>query len=228
MNSSCARATRASSASARADGDGGFLCRGDGGAARARRDVRIWTMPGEIEGAIPFDTIACMRAMTRRRRTPSGASSCRPTACSTFSARAFSANEPGAFLLGLVRSRGDALFRPRRAAAEIEQDAERRALGDAGGLLARMFEPRLLARQWRLRPRGVLCLCVSGAGRLRRRARAPAGAAYNADVGQFLIDYDAIRTAASPDDALLDFAQSTYEAAANRGGWDRTALQRSA
>ena len=54
----------------------------------------------------------------------------------------------------------------------------------------------------------------------------PAGAAYNADVGQFLIDYDAVRAAASPDDALLDFAQSSYEAAANKGGWDRKALER--
>ena len=55
---------------------------------------------------------------------------------------------------------------------------------------------------------------------------APQGAAYNADVGQFLLDYDAVRTAASPDDALLDFMQSTYEAAANRGGWDRKDLER--
>ena len=55
---------------------------------------------------------------------------------------------------------------------------------------------------------------------------APAGAAYNADVGQFLVDYDAIRTAASPDDALLDFMQSTYEAAANQGAWNRKALER--
>ena len=49
-----------------------------------------------------------------------------------------------------------------------------------------------------------------------RRSR-PQGAAYNADVGQFLLDYDAVRTRRSPDDALLDFMQSTYEAAANRG-----------
>lgn len=54
----------------------------------------------------------------------------------------------------------------------------------------------------------------------------PAGAAYNEDVGQFLLDYDAVRTAASPDDALLDFMQSTYEAAADRGGWDRKGLER--
>ena len=55
---------------------------------------------------------------------------------------------------------------------------------------------------------------------------APPGAAYNADVGQFLLDYDAVRMAASPDDALLDFMQSTYEAAANLGKWERKALER--
>ena len=54
----------------------------------------------------------------------------------------------------------------------------------------------------------------------------PAGAAYNKEVGQFLLDYDAVRAAASPDDALLEFMQSTYEAAANRGGWDRKRLER--
>ena len=55
---------------------------------------------------------------------------------------------------------------------------------------------------------------------------APAGAAYNEEVGQFLIDYEAIRAAASPDAALLAFMQSTYEAAADRGAWDRKALER--
>jgi hypothetical protein len=56
----------------------------------------------------------------------------------------------------------------------------------------------------------------------------PPGAAYNSDVGQFLLDYDVVRTASSPDDALLEFMQSTYEAAANRASWDRTALERQA
>jgi len=57
---------------------------------------------------------------------------------------------------------------------------------------------------------------------------APHGAAYNSDVGQFLLDYDAVRRAPSPDAALLDFAQTTYEAAANAGKWDRAALERTA
>ncbi len=37
-----------------------------------------------------------------------------------------------------------------------------------------------------------------------------------------------VRTAASPTDTLLDFLQSTYEAGATLGKWDRKALERSA
>jgi hypothetical protein len=54
----------------------------------------------------------------------------------------------------------------------------------------------------------------------------PAAAAYNAEVGQFILPYDAVRKAPSPEDALLDFMQTTYEACANRAGWDRQALER--
>ena len=39
------------------------------------------------------------------------------------------------------------------------------------------------------------------------------------------LPYDAVRTAASPDTTLLDFLQSTYEAAADAGKWDRAALE---
>jgi hypothetical protein len=54
----------------------------------------------------------------------------------------------------------------------------------------------------------------------------PAGAAYNRDLSQFILSYEAVRTAPSPDEALLAFAQSTYEACADRAGWDRRALER--
>jgi hypothetical protein len=55
----------------------------------------------------------------------------------------------------------------------------------------------------------------------------PAGAFYSPDMKEFILPYDVVRTAESPDDALLAFAQSTYEAAANLGHWDRSALERS-
>jgi len=54
----------------------------------------------------------------------------------------------------------------------------------------------------------------------------PAGASYAREIGEFVLPYDAVRRAASPAAALFDFLQSTYEAAADLGGWDRAALER--
>jgi hypothetical protein len=54
----------------------------------------------------------------------------------------------------------------------------------------------------------------------------PAAAAYNADLGQFILPYDAVRLAPSPDDDLLQFLGSTYDAAADLAQWDRSALER--
>ena len=54
----------------------------------------------------------------------------------------------------------------------------------------------------------------------------PDEAYYNAAFGEFLLPYDAVRNATSPDEALLAFLQSTYEAAATRAHWDRASLER--
>jgi len=54
----------------------------------------------------------------------------------------------------------------------------------------------------------------------------PDAAYYNAELGEFLLPYEAVRSSADPDAALLAFLESTYEAAANTAGWDRLALER--
>lgn len=54
----------------------------------------------------------------------------------------------------------------------------------------------------------------------------PTQAFYSKELKEFLLPYEAVRTAASPDDTLLTFLQSSYEAAAKLGKWDRTALER--
>jgi hypothetical protein len=51
-------------------------------------------------------------------------------------------------------------------------------------------------------------------------------AAYNKDVGQFILPYDAVRQAPDPDALLLSFLQETYAAAADLAKWDRRALER--
>jgi hypothetical protein len=55
---------------------------------------------------------------------------------------------------------------------------------------------------------------------------APAQAFYSTDLSEFILPYDAVRLAPSPDDALLAFLESTYGAAARLGKWDRRALER--
>ncbi|WP_027502621.1 DUF5996 family protein [Rhodococcus sp. UNC363MFTsu5.1] len=53
----------------------------------------------------------------------------------------------------------------------------------------------------------------------------PAQAHYSAELGEFVLPYEAVRTAADPDAALMEFLQNTYEAAASLGNWDRSALE---
>lgn len=53
----------------------------------------------------------------------------------------------------------------------------------------------------------------------------PGAAYYSPELGEFLLPYDAVRTATAPDEALLAFLQSSYEAAANSAQWDRAALE---
>ena len=53
----------------------------------------------------------------------------------------------------------------------------------------------------------------------------PGAAAWNTDLGDFILPYDAVRAAADPDAALLVFCQSTYDAAADLAKWDRASLE---
>lgn len=49
---------------------------------------------------------------------------------------------------------------------------------------------------------------------------------YSSQLSEFLLHYDDVRQAASPEDMLMEFIHSTYEAGANLAGWDRKALER--
>ncbi|HLF83922.1 MAG TPA: DUF5996 family protein [Blastocatellia bacterium] len=65
-------------------------------------------------------------------------------------------------------------------------------------------------------------------------APAPAGldkepihpGSYSAEMSEFILPYDYVRQSASPDESLLEFMQSTYEAGARLANWDRAALER--
>jgi hypothetical protein len=54
----------------------------------------------------------------------------------------------------------------------------------------------------------------------------PAEAFYSTDLREFVLPYDVVRQSNSPDEILLEFLQTTYEAVANLGAWDRRSLER--
>ncbi|MEJ2515789.1 MAG: DUF5996 family protein [Gammaproteobacteria bacterium] len=53
----------------------------------------------------------------------------------------------------------------------------------------------------------------------------PGAAAWNDELGEFVLRYEEVRRSASPEEALMAFLQSTYEAAADAAAWDRAALE---
>jgi len=54
----------------------------------------------------------------------------------------------------------------------------------------------------------------------------PQGAYYHRDMQEFILPYEVVRKSSVPDELLLEFGQSTYDAAAEHGQWDRAALER--
>lgn len=60
----------------------------------------------------------------------------------------------------------------------------------------------------------------------REVAIGPETAYYHEDLGEFFLPYEDVRQAEQPDEMLMEFLQSTYEAAAELGDWDRSALER--
>jgi hypothetical protein len=57
-------------------------------------------------------------------------------------------------------------------------------------------------------------------------ATVPEGAYYHPQLREFVLPYEAVRTSAQPDALVMDFLHATYDAAADRGRWDRAALER--
>ena len=53
----------------------------------------------------------------------------------------------------------------------------------------------------------------------------PEGAFWSADMGEFFLPYEAVRTASDPDEVLTSFLDGTYEAVAQLAEWDRGALE---
>ena len=180
--------------------------------------MRIRTMPNEMPGRHPVRAGSrSTRPTTPERPSASGACWCRSTACSRcFRARFIGKCSPvhffwGSFDLAVTR------FSGRARAAASRRRAEHAGLGRARGVLARGEQRRLLARATSRIPRPSSTPTPIPSRRASATRRAAGGGALR----QHARASSSCRTtrcapAPDPDDALLAFLQSTYEAAAER------------
>jgi len=186
--------------------------------------VRIWTMPCEIEGAIPFETDEThasydadaaqrfWRVLVQADRV-----------MGLFRARYTGKSSPihffwGSFDLAVTR------FSGRRAPqhpgsplapASVAVEAYSHEVSSCGFWPGAPGVPALFYAYAYGQPEGFAQAAVR-----------PRPARWDGALGEFILPYEAMRTAKAPDAALMEFLQSTYEAAADLAQWPRADLER--
>ena len=189
--------------------------------------VQIHRTPNEVPDPIPFDLDDTHRAYHRDTPAGSGASSCRPIACSKPFAPGSAASAARCISSGahpILLSPGSQAARRRSILAGCRtcltgsrgtRPLTRSAARVSGPAVVR--SPTRSSTRMRIPSRPVCAAAIR-----------PREAFYSPDFHEFVLAYDVVRQAESPDDTLLEFLQTTYEAAAGLGGWDRAALERGA
>ena len=134
--------------------------------------------------------------------------------------------QPGAPVLGRSRPRGHPVLRTASARASRWRPESAR-LGRARGVLTRGEQLRILA-WWRADPVCVLLRLRLSRSRpaFRQRRSSPRRRSTATTSASSSCLTTPSANAKSPDDMLLDFLQTTYEAAADLARWDREALER--
>ena len=184
--------------------------------------VKIWPVPVEVDAPLPF-------AEDRRHASYDPELTRRffhmllhaNRALARFKGRFLGKTSPvhffwGAFDLALTRFSGRRAPRPDDAAGPMLREAmshEEISFGFWPGSGA-VAEPAFYAYA-RPEPSGLPATAVR-----------PASAYYSRELANFILPYDAVRSLPSPDEIVLEFFQSVYDAAADQAGWDRSALDR--
>jgi hypothetical protein len=187
-------------------------------------DVRIWTMPSEIPGAIPFEAdhvhksydAAAANLFWRQLAEVA-------RVFEIFRARFIGKSSPvhffwGSFDLAVTRFSGRIAPPIQRAAPNLAlwamQEAYSHEVSSAGFWPGNGGYGKAAFYSYAYpEPEGFAQAAIKGAS-------------YDAALGEFVLPYDSVAQSASPDQTLLDFLQATYAAAADRGQWDRAALER--
>jgi len=189
-------------------------------------ETRIWTMPVEIPDAVPFD-----QDRTHRPYDPEYAHRFwrillqAGRVCTLFRSRFIGKVSPvhffwGSFDLAVTRFSGRAApapkSRPPNLGDWVMQEAYSHEVSSCGFWPGNggFGQPAFYSYAYPEPPE-------FSAASIR-----PGAAFYSQNLGQFILPYQAVCVAPSPDDALMEFLQSTYGAAADLAQWDRAGLER--
>ena len=188
--------------------------------------VKIWTMPVEIEGAIPFeqDTVHAAYDRDAANRFWRILGQC-DRVLTKFRARFLGKVSPvhffwGSFDMAVTRFSGRPAPPSTATAPHLANWVMREAYSHEVSSVGfwpgdpSMPMPAVYAYAYP-EPEGF--------GRAPVR---PAGAYWHAEMGEFILPYDRVREDADPDARLLEFCESTYAAAADLARWNRAALER--
>jgi hypothetical protein len=188
--------------------------------ADLRIDVRIWPVPSEVPAPIRFD-------LDRQHASydPDAAQAWWriqlriADALNEFRARFIGKSSPvhfwwGGFDLAATR------FSGRRAPARPNADAITRE-GYSHEVISAGFWPGAGAV-----PPSFYAYAAPEPDGFKTAKVQPAATTYNQDLSNFLLEYDDVRSTASPRQTILDFLQSTYDAGATLGRWNREELER--
>ncbi len=186
-------------------------------------EVKIWTMPVEIPNPIRFEQDRVHASYDRDY-----ANRCWRILVSAdavfkeFRARFLGKNSPvhffwGSFDMAVTRFSGRRA--PERAGADaVTREAYSHEVISAG------FWPG----SGEVTAPAFYCYAAPEPPGFSKAPVRPQAAFYSSQLSEFLLMYDEVRKAPNPKETLLDFLQSTYEAGATLGNWDRASLERPA
>jgi Family of unknown function (DUF5996) len=188
-------------------------------------DVKIWKLPVEVADPIPFDqdNVHSAYDADQVRRMWRILLSI-DEVFKIFRARFLGKSSPvhffwGAFDLAATR------FSGRRAPERNDPDPILRKI------MREAYSYEVISAGWwpgggEIKEAAFYCYAAPAAPGFTEQKVHPAEAFYHAGLGEYLLMYDDVRRAKSPSATLLNFLQSTYEAGAITGHWDRASLER--
>jgi hypothetical protein len=189
-------------------------------------DVHIWKLPVEVADPIPFDEDNVHASYDREyvQRVWRMLLSVDDT-FKVFRSQFVGKSSPvhffwGSFDLALTR------FSGRRAPERNDPDPVLRKI------MAEAYSHEVISAGWwpgggDVKDAAFYCYAAPTPTGFEKQPVRPSKAFYHSGLGEYLLMYDDVRLAKSPRVALLEFLQSTYEAGAVTGNWEREALERS-